>query len=88
MSKKLRAAREDLEFPDEVDTPMDIPARMRFAKYRGLQSFRTTPWDPKEDLPPQYARIFTFRDIIRTWRTVLKEIKVQQRDEEVISCLL
>ena len=54
-----RAAKEDREFPDEIDTPED--ARTRFQKFRGLASFRTTPWDVNENLPEEYAKIFKFR---------------------------
>lgn len=57
-----RAERDDAEFPDEIDTPMDIPARQRFARYRGLRSFRTSEWDPFENLPEAYGRLFGFED--------------------------
>ncbi|KAK1284113.1 hypothetical protein QJS10_CPB21g00790 [Acorus calamus] len=65
---------EDEEFPDEVDTPVDVPARKRFARYRGLKSFRTSTWDPKESLPPEYARIFAFDNFMRTQKHVLSKL--------------
>ncbi|KAF6158366.1 hypothetical protein GIB67_022446 [Kingdonia uniflora] len=72
--RKIKAAHaEDEEYPDEVDTPFEEPARKRFAKYRGLKSFRTSSWDSKESLPPEYARIFAFDNFMRTQKLVLKK---------------
>lgn len=69
--RRLRAERrreaqaEDLEFPDEVDTPLDVAARARFQKFRGLKSFRTSAWDAKEGLPQEYSRVFAFQNFAR-----------------------
>ncbi|XP_041851239.1 pre-rRNA-processing protein TSR1 homolog [Melanotaenia boesemani] len=71
--KRYREARSHDLFPDEVDTPLDTPARIRFQRYRGLKSFRSSPWDPMENLPLDYARIFQFQCFERTRRRILAE---------------
>lgn len=73
--QKLQQARTDQLWPDEVDTPLDVPAHERFQKYRGLESFRTSPWDAKENLPADYARIYQFKNFDRTKRRILTEAK-------------
>ncbi|XP_077579607.1 pre-rRNA-processing protein TSR1 homolog [Stigmatopora nigra] len=71
--KRYREARANDMFPDEVDTPIDVAARIRFQRYRGLKSFRSSPWDPMENLPHNYSRIFHFRNFERTRRRTLNE---------------
>ncbi len=82
---------ENLHFPDEVDTPRHQPAKVRFQRFRGLKSFRTSPWDPYEDLPLDYARIFQFEDYERTRKKVEADgkgegVEVSGRDRRCRHC--
>lgn len=52
----------------------------RFQKYRGLKSFRTSPWDPKENLPRDYARIFQFQDFSRTRKHLFRKIEKEETE--------
>jgi pre-rRNA-processing protein TSR1 len=62
-----RRAREadDVLYPDEFELHHGEAARRRLAKFRGLKSFRTSPWDPREDLPLDYAKVFAFENFRR-----------------------
>lgn len=69
--KRRKDEAEHRDYPDEVDVPTTMEARTRFARYRGLKSFRTSPWDPKESLPSEYARLHEFEDFLCTQKDVL-----------------
>ncbi|MBW0475139.1 hypothetical protein O181_014854 [Austropuccinia psidii MF-1] len=71
-------AKEDEEFPDEIDTPLDIPARQRFARYRGMKSFRTSEWDPYENLPIEYGKVFGFEG----WKTMGRKLNQRANEQE------
>jgi len=73
--KQQRAkAKEDAQWPDEMDTPEHVSARVRFQRYRGLKSFRNSPWDPKESLPLDYAKIFQFSSFGRAQKSALATV--------------
>ena len=63
---------EDMEFEDEVDTPIETPARERFRKYKGLESLKSGTWDAKENLPKEYKNIFSFDNIKSTYKHAVK----------------
>ncbi|KAF8116583.1 hypothetical protein N665_0016s0014 [Sinapis alba] len=68
MKKIKEAHAEDEEFPDEVETPIDQPARKR-----PLQ----------ESLPQDYARIFAFDNLARTQKLVLKQaLKMEEESRD------
>jgi len=70
---KAERAKMDADFPDEMDTPGDVPARDRFVKYRGLKSFRTSPWHPTESLPREYAYIHQLKNFRQAQKLVLQQ---------------
>jgi len=51
-----------MDFPDEVDTPLDQEARKRFVLYRGVKSLKNCSWDPYENLPIEYSKIWRFQN--------------------------
>ena len=61
------------EAPDFVEVPLDQPARYRYIKYRGLQSFRSSPWDPKENLPIEYSTLYQFEDYFGLVKNTLQQ---------------
>ncbi len=75
---RMKQQQEEVDFPDEVETPKDMPARVRFQKYRGLQSFKSSPWDPKESLPLDYAKIYQFEDLQKSQKLAYKEHRLKE----------
>merc|ERR1719317_1737095 len=65
--------REEYEFPDEVDTPENVPAKEHFAQYRGLRSFVKSSWDKNESLPLPYSRVFHVSDFDVAAKRILNQ---------------
>ncbi|EDK99279.1 mCG128602, partial [Mus musculus] len=80
MLEKYKQERLEEMFPDEMDTPCDVVARIRFQKYRGPRSFRTSPWDPKKSLPRDYAQIFQFQNFVNTRKRIFKETEEKEAE--------
>ncbi|KAI0381527.1 DUF663-domain-containing protein [Hypomontagnella monticulosa] len=64
-ARKRDEIEDDKEFPDEIELHPNVLARERLAKYRGLKSLRTSPWNTEEDRPYQpeeWSRLLQISD--------------------------
>ncbi|KAI9774184.1 MAG: hypothetical protein M1839_001886 [Geoglossum umbratile] len=58
-------AKDDLEFPDEIELHPTVLARERLARYRGLKNLRTSRWVTEEDRayePEEWNRLLRVPD--------------------------
>ncbi|KAI1368976.1 hypothetical protein F5Y08DRAFT_208736 [Xylaria arbuscula] len=78
-NRKRDEAEEDKEFPDEIELHPNVLARERLAKYRGLKSLRTSPWNKEEDLPYQpeeWTRLLQISDYQSSKNRAVREALV------------
>jgi pre-rRNA-processing protein TSR1 len=78
-TKKRNESEEDKEFPDEIELHPHVLARERLAKYRGLKSLRTSPWNREEDRPYQpeeWSRLLQVSDYQSSRNKALREVLI------------
>ncbi|RDW90372.1 small subunit rRNA maturation protein TSR1 [Aspergillus mulundensis] len=72
-------ADDDLEFPDEIELHPNVLARERLARYRGMKSLKTSPWNTAEDRPHEpedWRRLLQFGDYKGSKNRILREALV------------
>ena len=66
-------AAEDMDFPDEVDTPLK-EARIKFQHYRGIKSLKNCDWDQYENLPESYSKIWRFQNYQAAYKDSVQQV--------------
>lgn len=62
-----------------------LSCMFRFQKFRGLKSFRSSPWDPLENLPLDFSRIYQFQNFERMRRRILAD--AASEEEGAMVCM-
>ncbi|KAL2829351.1 hypothetical protein BJY01DRAFT_125001 [Aspergillus pseudoustus] len=78
-ASKRTEAEDDLEFPDEIELHPNVLARERLARYRGMKSLKTSPWNTSEDRahePEDWRRLLQFGDYKGSKNRILREALV------------
>eukprot|EP00494_Astrolonche_serrata_P025410 UN25671 len=77
LALQKRDEADEKEWPDEVNTPLDQAAKLRFDKYRGLENFARSEWDVHESLPIEYSRIIQFENYRAMVNGVKEDLSVE-----------
>ncbi|ODA83763.1 hypothetical protein RJ55_02279 [Drechmeria coniospora] len=78
-SRKRDEVEDDKEFPDEIELHPQVLARERLARYRGLKSLRTSPWQEDEDRahePEDWRRLLRIPDYAASRSKSMREALV------------
>jgi pre-rRNA-processing protein TSR1 len=78
-ASKRDEVEDDLEFPDEIELHPNVLARERLARYRGLKSLRTSPWNKEEDRPyepEEWSRLLQISDYKSSRNRAIREALV------------
>ncbi|KAJ5594906.1 Ribosome biogenesis protein tsr1 [Penicillium hispanicum] len=78
-ASRRNEAKEDLEFPDEIELHPNVLARERLARFRGLKNFKISPWETSEDRPfepEDWRRLLQIGDYKGSKNRILREALV------------
>ena len=76
MATSLRErTKEDMQFPDEVDTPSEGSAVLRFKKYHPFTHYKSL--DPKSELPKEFEHIYLFGNPFNSKKVAQKDAEEQ-----------
>lgn len=77
-------ARDNLDFPDEIELPPNASAKERMIRYRGLKNLRSCTWDTDEKdsrAPQEWKRLLRIQNFKTTRNRLLKEALQDARVE-------
>jgi pre-rRNA-processing protein TSR1 len=75
-ARRRTEAKDDLEFPDEIELHPTTLAKERFARYRGLNSFKNSTWEIEEDKahePEDWRRLLQIANYKRSKNQNIRE---------------
>ena len=87
LKERRKLEKDEKSWPDEVDVDREVTMRSRFQHYRGLKSFKHTPWEKNMALPLEYSQIFQFSNFSVSERNAKEAVDVTDIPEDLDEAL-